>query len=90
MNFAIPEQSKAAASGLTGLNHTVQLDTLVIVDAIAANLMVDGGTVISLHPQEGFAELAILINNGKLCVTGFKFIVLLCGRSDLWAAEADF
>ena len=63
---------------------------LVVADGIAGNLMLDQGTVFTLQLQEGFNEVATLIDEGKLSVGRFKVIVLLMGRADLWEVDKEF
>ena len=70
--------------------HREQVDTLVVTDVMAANLMLEGTTVITLHGQEGFKELGQNKVRKSLKVSGFKLVVLLCGRPDLYEPERDF
>ena len=44
----------------------------------------DRGNIFPLQLQEGYQELPILINEKKVEVTRYAFIVLLMGRADLW------
>ena len=67
-----------------------QLDVLIVADAMAANLMVDGITVLGVHTQEGFREIGEDIIHNRINVKGFKIVVLLCGRCDLWETEKMF
>ena len=65
-------------------------EILIIADGIAGNLMLDSATVFTLQLQEGFREVSILIQEGKLSVSRFNVIVLLLGRADLWELDRDF
>ena len=65
-------------------------DTLVIAEAMAAKLRVYRSHVFVLHAQEGFSEVGRLIADGKLKIEGYKFLILLFGRADLWGNEKDF
>ena len=67
-----------------------QQDTLILVDGMAALMTFDDSHVFTLHCQEGYAEVASLITEGKLEVKGYKFIVLLVGRADLWETDKSF
>ena len=63
---------------------------LVVADGIAGNLMLDRATVFTLQLQEGFNEVAVLIEQGKLAVDRYKVILLLMGRADLWEVDKEF
>ena len=65
-------------------------ETLTLVENLAGEFQWDGASVFKLQSQEGFKEVAELINSGRLDVRGYKFIVLLFGRADLWELDKYF
>lgn len=65
-------------------DQMAEIDTLVIVGAMAGNLQVNKATVLVIGPQDGFSEVGYMILTDELKVDNYKFIVLLIGRADLW------
>ena len=62
----------------------------MFVDGIASGLNMDDAQTVQLRAQDGFQEVAEMVNSGKVRVQGFQVIVLLCGRADLWQADKSF
>ena len=65
-------------------------DVFIFTEYMASRLQVDGATVFLLRQQEGFKEVFELIKNGKIELQGFKIVILLMGRADLWISDDLF
>ena len=65
-------------------------DILIIADCIAGNIHMDGASVFPLNRHEGFSEVAQMVEQNRLDVHQFKFIILLFGRADLKESDEDF
>ena len=57
---------------------------------MAALFNMEGAVVFGLHSQEGYSEVGTLVRQNKVTITGFQFIILLCGRGDLWETDRVF
>ena len=57
---------------------------------MALNLKAFRSHVFQLTSQEGFLEVAKLVQEGKLQADKYRFIVLMFGRADLWLPDRDF
>ena len=68
----------------------VKSDTLIFVDSVAAGFQFEKSTVIVLHLQEGFKEVLNVVAIKGIHLHDYKFIVLMCGRGDLWSPDWDF
>ena len=68
----------------------VKAETLILIDNMAHGLTFDKGNIFTLYAQEGIEEICKLIVSSALQVTGYKFIVLLCGRANLWDLDTVF
>ena len=69
---------------------TGRADTLIIVDEMARKLKFPSTSVFVLKTQEGLKEVCELISSEKLDVRKYRFVVLLCGRADLWELFKSF
>ena len=65
-------------------------DTVVIAEAMPAQLILPKAITFPLKTQEGYNEVAVLIREGRIALRGIDIIVLLCGRADLWVGEKEF
>ena len=65
-------------------------EILVIVEHIAKDFTFPGADVFLLQAQDGFAEVAESIKTSQIKISGYKVIILLLGRADLWAPDRDF
>ena len=63
---------------------------LVIIDGLAAGLEVERAKVIVLRQNEGFPEVASMLRNGEVKVEGFKIVILVASRADMWESDAVF
>ena len=68
----------------------MESDTLVIADVMTLNLKVFRSQVFQLKSQEGYSEVSTMIQHGKLKVEGYRFVVLLFRRADLWLPDKQF
>ena len=67
-----------------------QNDILMIMEQMATGIQFDRAMVFPLKAQEGFKEVSRLIKTRKLEVCNYRFIVMLCGRADLWDTFKSF
>ena len=67
-----------------------QNDTMIITEAMAAQIVLPKAITFPLKTQEGYNEVAGLIREGRVTLRGIDIIVLLCGRADLWVGEKEF
>ena len=65
-------------------------DTIIFAKHMVGNLQVPRATVFVLHPQDGFGKVAQLIKVRKVSIAGYKFVVLLFGRADLWMTLTSY
>ena len=79
------------SGGRQNLQVTIRhADIFVFADVNATGLAVDNATVMVLKQQEGFTEVEEMIRKNKVVLSGYKVIVLLCGRADLWISDKFF
>ena len=72
------------------MTETANTDMLVIVDSMAKGLQFENSSVFILDHQEGYMELTIILQQRRLEVDNYKFLVLLIGRADLWESFKSF
>ena len=63
---------------------------LIFVDGLAAALSFENARIIFLNKQEGYPELATKISQGTYPVDGYRVVILLIGRSDVWEPDKVF
>ena len=59
--------------------RTANKDTLIMAENMAAYIDFFKAEVFALQTQEGFVEVASLIESGRLQVSDYNFIILLFG-----------
>ena len=62
----------------------------IVVDGLAADLSFEDARILFLSKAEGYGELAVKLEARALSVQGFKIVILLLGRSEVWETDKLF
>ena len=65
-------------------------DILLIIENIAADIVMPNSRVFALKRNEGLLQIAKMLEVGRVDIKPYKFIVLLCGKTDLKEPNAVF
>ena len=63
---------------------------LIVVDGLAGHLSYENARVIFMPHTEGYHHLAQKLNNGTYSVRGYKIVVLLIGRGEVWDTDRRY
>ena len=61
-----------------------------MADSIVNGLELMGADVVILHAQDGFTEVGEKIDQHVIKVSGYKIVILMLGRADLWETDKTF
>ena len=71
----------------TGVAKAGGRKILVIVDSLASYLSFEDTRVIFMVQNEGYAHLVLKIKQQIFSVKGYKLVILLIGRGDVWETD---
>lgn len=93
-NFIIGQASgppeKLAKKSYTAVPQDRSWDTIIVVDAIARGLVIQGAKMLFLDNNEGLVEAAERFLEGTWSLSGCKVVVILAGRADLSVPDGVF
>ena len=72
------------------IQNNQQREILVLVDGLAAGFVFDNARIFLCSRAEGFAQLAMKVRDQQITVCGYKLIILLLGRADVWETDKVF
>ena len=62
-------------------------EIVIIVDGLAGQLRFENARILYLAENEGYHDLARKLDTDNLSVTGFKIVIVLVGRGDVWDTD---
>ena len=63
---------------------------LIVVDGLAGYLSFENARIMFMQQNEGFHQLAAQLDHGELSVAGFRIVILLIGRGDVWETDRRY
>ena len=63
---------------------------VVFIDGLAAGFVFEDARVYLFSKAEGYPELALKLHRKEISVRGYKLIVVLLGRADVWDTDRKF
>ena len=63
---------------------------IVFVDGLVAGFSMEDARVIYLSKAEGYNDLARKLEDGTFSVVGYKLVILLVGRENVWDTDKRF
>ena len=69
---------------------TRERQILIVVDGLAGYLSFENARILFMRQNEGFHHLAAQVTQGQVSVKGFKIIILLIGRGDVWETDRRY
>ena len=74
----------------TSLTDDQVREIVIISDGLAGQLSFENARILYLNDNEGFHHLARKLQDKSLSVLGFKVVILLIGRGDVWETDSRF
>ena len=62
-------------------------EIIIVIDGLAGQFSFENAQILYLAANEGYYDLARKLQNKSLSVSGFKIIILLIGRGEVWDTD---
>ena len=66
------------------------VDILIIAENIATDMLMPNSSIFALKRNEGLPQIAKMLETGRIDIKPYKFLVLLCGKTDLKEPDMVF